>query len=67
MPIYRTPGDIAVALARNSRGNRIPWTPGQCFGLTINEEMSDACRIGPDSAPEGASPSLSGATLSATE
>lgn len=33
---YLTPRDIAVALARNRNSNRIPFTAGQCFGLTID-------------------------------
>jgi hypothetical protein len=42
MSNYLTPRDIAVALARNRHSNRIPFTAGQCFGLTINEAMSEA-------------------------
>lgn len=62
MSKYLKPRDIAVALARNCRSNRIPFTAGQVFGLTINEEMSEACRIGPfDAAAEGVSPSPSAA------
>lgn len=45
MSNYLTPRDIAVALARNQRSNRIPFTAGQCFGLTINEAMSEACHF----------------------
>jgi hypothetical protein len=36
------------ALRRNQ-----PWTPIQCFGLSLNTDLSDACRIQSDSAGTG--------------
>ncbi len=39
--------DILAASFRNQRSKRIPFTAGQVFGLTINEDLSPACLIGP--------------------
>jgi len=37
------PRDIIAGSLRNSRG--MPWTPGHCFGLAINETLPDVCRL----------------------
>lgn len=48
--------EILVGLVRNRRSRRIPFTAGQCFGLTITEDLSDACLLRSDivGAAEGA-------------
>ena len=35
--------ETLAASFRNQRSKRIPFTAGQVFGLTINEDMSEAC------------------------
>jgi hypothetical protein len=56
MPIYSTPRDIAVALARNRRG--IPFTPIQAFGLALNESLSEACLLLGSGSAAGVGPTL---------
>lgn len=48
--------EILAESFRNQRSRRIPFTAGQCFGLTITEDLSDACLLRSDivGAAEGA-------------
>ncbi len=48
--------EILAESFRNRSSRRIPFTAGQCFGLTITEDLSDACLLRSDivGAAEGA-------------
>lgn len=37
--------ETLAASFRNQRSKRIPFTAGQVFGLTINEDLSEACLL----------------------
>ena len=56
MPNYFSAREILAESFRNRRSRRIPFTAGQCFGLTITEDLSDACLLRSDivGAAEGA-------------
>ena len=60
-----TPREILTEWARNRHGTRrTPFVAIQCFGLEVNEEMSDACCLGPAdcAAGVGVRPSAPAAT-----
>lgn len=51
-----TPQDILSEWARNRHGTRrTPFVAGQCFGLTVNEDKSDACEFLPVASAPGSS------------
>lgn len=45
MPNRFNAREILAELHRNRRFKRVPFTPIQCFGLTFNEQRSDASRF----------------------
>jgi len=63
MPNYFSARETLAESWRNSRSRPVPFTAGQCFGLTINENLSEVCLIGPDSAGTAEGPSAPSAGL----
>jgi len=45
MPNYFSARETLAESWRNSRSRPVPFTAGQCFGLTINENLPEVCRL----------------------
>lgn len=55
--------ETLAASFRNQRSKRIPFTAGQVFGLTINEELPEVCLFTSGSAGATAVPTAAVASL----
>jgi hypothetical protein len=62
MPDYFSARETLAKSFWERSSRRIPWVAGQCFGLEINEDLSDACRLSASDSAAGTSATVSAAT-----